>query len=98
MIINKYVDTKDLIITEVSKGRLHYGSRLLKKATSTYDYTLKYGENYHTLSMLIFGSDEYWWVLADLNKLMDNFELEVGTIIKLPLSLVNEQNGVTRLF
>lgn len=96
MLSNKYRTRTDLVSTSISGGRAHHSFRLPVRATSLYEYELTYGENYHTLSAIIFGTDEYWWVLADMNKPKDAFLLKAGDEVKLPDGIVKDNNGVKK--
>jgi len=98
MLTNIYRTKEDLIATPISGNRPHFGYRLPVRAVNTYDYELTYAENYHTLSSIIFGTDEFWWVLDDMNKPKDAFSLRVGYTVKLPTSLVKNKTGVKKIF
>lgn len=91
-----YSSKSNLITTSISGGRQHFGHRLPVKAIKTYPYELSYGENFFTLSTLIFGEDKFWWVLADINKPMDTFALHISKVVNLPEKLVKDVSGVTK--
>lgn len=96
MISNKYRTKTDLVSTSISGGRSHHSYRLPVMATKSYEYELTYGENYHTLSAVIFGTDEYWWAVSDMNKPKDGFLLKTGDKLKLPEGIVQDRNGVKK--
>lgn len=98
MLSNIYITRGSEIATSISGGRPHFDYRKLVKAIGTYTYELAFGENFHTLSMIIFGTDEYYWVIADLNKPMDAFALTSGTKIQLPEKLVRNISSVNKIF
>lgn len=98
MITSIYNDESKLVATSISGGRPHFTYRQPARAVSTYNYELTYAENFHTLSAIIFGTDEYWWVLSDLNKPMDSFEMEVSDMVKLPNNLVKDKAGLTKFW
>lgn len=96
MITNKYKTNTETLTTSISGGRLHHTYRQPVRAITNYTYELNYGENYHTLSALIFGTDEYYWALADMNKPKDVFSLVVGNKVVLPNNIVKDRNGVNK--
>ena len=96
MITNKYRTETELKTSPISGGRLIHTYRHTIEARATYEHRLEVGENYYSLAAFIFGMDEYWWVLLDLNSVRDAFSLRVGEIIKLPTNLVN--NAHKRIF
>ena len=98
MISNKYNTETGLIATSISGGRPHHSYRQPVKALNQYEYELAYGENFHTLSAIIFGSDEYYWILADNNKPMDAFAMGVYDKIKLPKGVVTKTDVERRIF
>ena len=93
---NKYKTKSGQITTSISGGRKHYGHRLPVRATQTYSYDMSYGENFYTLSTLVFGTDEYWWVLADINPPMDAFELYRSRTVLLPSGIVKDTSGISK--
>jgi len=94
MINNKYKTGEDLIATRISSGRSHHSYRLPIRSTTTYIREIVYGENYHTLSAVIFGTDEYWWVISDMNKPIKAFALKTGDKVNLPENIVRSRSGV----
>lgn len=96
MISNKYKTKTDLIATPISGGRPHHSYRLPVRSASEYPYKLTYGENFHTLSAVIFGTDEYWWVLSDMNKPIKAFSLKTGDDVFLPNSIVKNTSGLKK--
>lgn len=98
MITNKYTTDIGLVATSISGGRPHHTYRQPVRAVSTYEYETTYGENYHTLSAVIFGTDNLWWVLDDMNKPMDAFSIKTSTVVKLPERIVKTKTGLTKIF
>lgn len=98
MIINNYTTKKELISTPIAGGRVHFGYRQPVRALDTYEYELMYGENYHTLSAVIFGSDEFWWILDDINKPANAFGLKTSDKVQLPYSLSKDRYGLKKIF
>lgn len=98
MVTNKYRTNTDLISTTISGNRPHHSYRNSVATFGNYEYELKYGESFHTLSAIIFGSDEYYWVLADINKPMDVFDMTAGTKIILPSNIVVATEASKRIF
>ena len=96
MITNKYKTESDTLTSPISGGRTIHTYRTPIAARSIYKHQLERGENFHSLAAIIFGSDEFWWVLSDLNPVCDPFRLSVGQIINLPNALVN--NAYKRIF
>jgi len=97
MLGNKYRREEDIITTSISGGRAHHSYRKPVRAIDTYKYELTYGENFHTLSSVIFGTDEYWWALLDMNKPIDAFTMKSGDRVVLPESIVKDRNGVKKI-
>ena len=93
MIANKYKTQSNLVRSELSGGRLHHTYRRGVKATGEYDHKVTYGENFHSLSAIIFGTDELWWAIADLNRPQDSFNLRIGQDVKLPTGIVRDSEG-----
>ena len=43
--------------------------------------------NFDTLDALafkFFGDSKYWWIIADINQILNPFELELGTVLLIP--------------
>ena len=97
MISNKYRTQEDLVATSISGGRPHHSYRLPVRAIKTYGYELTYGENFHSLSAVVFGTDEYWWVIDDMNKPKDAFSLQTGELVMLPTAIVKDKTGVKKI-
>lgn len=98
MITNKYNTKTGLISTSISGNRPHHSYRKPVTALRQYEYELSYGENFHTLSAIIFGSDDYWWIVADNNKPMDAFGMQVSDKVKLPNGVVKSTDATKRIF
>ena len=88
----RYTKEDKTFRSSISGGRLHRTYKGKTKSRDTYKYELSYGENLHTLSMVIFGTDEEYWRLADLNKPRDVFKYTVGSVVILPNSLIFERS------
>ena len=95
---SKYASKTELITSSISGGRLHHSFRPLVKALETYDYATSFGENFHTLSALIFDSDELYWMLQDINPPKDAFNFSAGDIVKLPLEMLRDTTGIDKFF
>jgi hypothetical protein len=78
MYINFYETDTNQIATKSSRGRAHFPYRKKIASLENYEYTLSYGENFYTLSSVIFGTDKFWWVIDDINKPKDVFSYDVG--------------------
>jgi len=98
MTTNKYNTNTGLIATSISGNRPHHSYRQPVKSLNAYEYELSYGENFHTLSAIIFGSDEYYWILADNNKPIDAFSMGVYDKVKLPKGIVRKTDVERRIF
>lgn len=96
--VNKYSTEQDIVTSKLSGGRYHHTFRPLVVATETYDYTIGYGDSFHKLSTPIFGSDQYWWILHDINKPRNAFKFKIGNVIKLPMDIVRDGVGVKKFF
>ena len=95
---NVYETGTDLVSSSISGGRLHHVARPLVHALETYNYNVSYGENFHKLSGAIFGSDKYYWILADINKARNVLNFTVGEEIKLPIDLEDASIGTEKFF
>lgn len=98
MISNKYQNNTGLVSTSIAGGRPHHCYRQPVQFIEEYDYELSYGENFHSLSAIIFGSDEYYWILMDNNKPKDIFDLGVYDKVKLPKALAKNTDANKRIF
>jgi hypothetical protein len=96
MVSNKYTTKAELTTSPISGGRLIHTYRHGIEAADTYEHELEVGQGFHTLALLIFGNDEYWWTLQDLNPISDPFRFKVGTKVTLPKRFAN--NGRKRIF
>lgn len=94
----KYDTDEGLVESKISGGRLHHTFRFLEQPLGTYPYTISYGDTFHSLSRVIFGSDKYWWILHDINPVKDAFSLKVGDVIYLPVDIVRTQVGSRKFF
>jgi len=90
-----YYSTEHQIKTKLSGGRPHFKFRDNIVAVNTYPYRLNYDENPYTLSESLFGTDSYWWIIADMNKPRDPFEYEIGDTIILAEAVV--ENSYTKV-
>lgn len=52
----------------------------------TVDHILAVGERLDGLAFKYYGDEDYWWVIALANRIMDPFSLEVGTRLRIPRS------------
>ena len=99
MLSNDYTLGTNKISTTISGGRVHFGYRQPIKAVDTYKYIVDIGENFHTLAMVIFGSDTDWWALQDINPPLDAFDNIVdGTTLLLPDSIVKNVGDRQKFF
>lgn len=98
MYINFYETDTNQIATKSSRGRVHFPYRKKIVSLENYEYTLSYGENFYTLSSVIFGTDKFWWVIADINKPKDVFSYDVGDVVNLPGELVTDFASTKRIF
>lgn len=96
MISNKYITKEGFIVSAISGGRFHHSYRLPVHGLDRYNHTTSYGENLHSLSAIIFGTDEYWWALLDMNRPIKSFKMEAGLTIVLPGALVKNNSGVKK--
>lgn len=53
-------------------------------AQSLRTYAIKAGDNFSSISLALYGSDEYWDEIAQANPLVDPTKLKVGQVIYLP--------------
>lgn len=98
MLSNIYKTKDGVIATPISGDRPHFPYRLPEHASEVYEYELSYGENFHTLSSVIFGTDELWYVIQDLNKPLDAFRLGAGVKVLLPMDIVKNSRGIKKFF
>lgn len=92
MISNDYTTKENLVSTSISGGRSHFSYRQPVHSSTTYKYETSFGENLYSLSAVIFGTDELWWVLSDLNKPINPLDISPSSIIELPDDIVKD-NG-----
>ena len=83
-----YYTSTHQIQTKLSGGRWQFKYRDNITAVNPYQYSVKYEENYYTLAEDLFGTTSLWWVLADLNKVSDPFDIESGQLIWLAEAVV----------
>lgn len=51
----------------------------------TVEHILSVGERLDGLAFKYFGDDEYWWVIALCNRIIDPFALTVGSKLRIPV-------------
>lgn len=95
---NNYTTKLKKVVTSISGGREHFPYRQPVRSEDKYDYIIKFGDNYHLLANVVFGTDSSWWALYDLNLPKEGFSLDVGDSIKLPYSLVRNEANQTNIF
>ena len=50
----------------------------------TVEHVINAGERLDTLAFKYFGDEEYWWVIALANRILDPFSITVGTRLRIP--------------
>jgi nucleoid-associated protein YgaU len=68
---------------EDPSARDPYGPDLLDGVT-TFDHIVKGGERLDVIAHKYYGDEDYWWVIALANRIMDPFTLEVGRRLRIP--------------
>lgn len=76
--------------TEVSQGRLEWWERNVfaqNRATdSLYVVEDKTAGRLNTITSMHYGSEDYWWVIAQYNNILDTHdEVQPGVILRIPL-------------
>lgn len=51
----------------------------------TVDHVLGAGDRLDLLAYRYYGDEEYWWVIALSNRILDPFSLVVGTKLRIPV-------------
>tara|TARA_R110000824_G_scaffold100061_1_gene237836 strand:+ start:299 stop:637 length:339 start_codon:yes stop_codon:yes gene_type:complete len=76
------------------KGIRHYGTPRLKYPTAKEMQKLAkkghvwaVGDRFYKLSIENYGSAQYWWIIAMFNQLPTDTDVQVGTLIQVPLPL-----------
>lgn len=85
--------TKDRLQQVYLEGKLrHYMQKDPIKVITHRNYTVCSGDTLYTLAKEIFGENGefYWTVIADINYLRKPDELQVGEVIKLPITILQE--------
>jgi nucleoid-associated protein YgaU len=55
----------------------------------TINYVWKYGDMYWKLSTRIYGTPNYWWVIASFNKRPTESHNQIGDTLKIPVNLAD---------
>jgi nucleoid-associated protein YgaU len=60
-----------------------YGPDLLD-GVNTFDHIVQGGERLDVIAHKYYGDEDYWWIIALANRIMDPFTLEVGRRLRIP--------------
>lgn len=64
-----------------------YSNVDLLDGVATIDHVYSRGERFDHLASRYFDEEEYWWVIALVNKITYPFGLAPGTVLKIPVSV-----------
>jgi nucleoid-associated protein YgaU len=64
-------------------ARNPFGPDLLD-GVNTFDHIVQGGERLDVIAHKYYGDEDYWWVIALANRIMDPFTLEVGRRLRIP--------------
>ena len=64
-------------------SRNPYGPDLLD-GVNTFDHIIQGGERLDVIAHKYYGDEDYWWIIALANRIMDPFTLEVGRRLRIP--------------
>ena len=56
-------------------------------------YTIRPGDNFHTLAKRLYGAERFWTDIAQANPSVDPVRLKVGQVIRLPVSGDDQHTG-----
>jgi nucleoid-associated protein YgaU len=59
-----------------------------------YKYSWKHGDSFEKLAQEYYGSPTEWWVIASFNRKPTESHVELGEIIKIPISLADAMQVV----
>ncbi len=62
----------------------------------TLDHVLVAGERLDIIAHRYYGDEDYWWVIALSNRIMDPFMLVVGTKLRIPSDVRSILNKIQR--
>lgn len=68
---------------EDPSSRNPYGPDILD-GVDTVEHIIRGGERLDVIAHRYYGDEEYWWVIALANRIMDPFALEVGRKLRIP--------------
>lgn len=80
---NQVIDNKYYAIWRDPTTRNQFGPDILD-GVETVDHIIQVGERFDILASRYYGDDEYWWVIALVNRISDPFSLTVGSKLRIP--------------
>ncbi len=66
-----------------------YVDQDIMDSIETTEYVWRYGDTYWKLASTFYGDPKLWWVIAAYNKKPTESHVNMGDIIKVPLSLAD---------
>lgn len=80
---NAVVDGNHLGTWKDPTSRDTFGPDILDGVETT-EHVLVLGERLDSLAARYYGDDEYWWIIALSNRILDPFSLIVGRRLRIP--------------
>lgn len=67
-----------------AKGNQYHGTVKWTEETTGSTYKVKVGDTLEKIALAYYGNPNFWWVVADANRILDPFEeLEEGRVLKI---------------
>lgn len=75
----------DTYYNNLDKKRFYETFNPLSKSIDSYvKHTVLINESLDTIALKYYGNPLYWWIIADINDIVDPFKLKVGTDLIVP--------------
>ena len=81
---SRYVATR--LVFNQKDGKTYYSTpdRFVKNVERYVNYVIKSTDTLDLIALKHYGNPLLWWIIADMNNIIDPFKLEIGATIKIP--------------
>lgn len=81
---SRYANLKTLYNTKDSKRYYELSKHLNKDITQWVNHIVTQIDTLDSLALQYYGNPLFWWIIADINGIIDPFKLRVGSTLIIP--------------
>lgn len=82
--LSRYSDFNVLYNSEDGKKYYETTSQLRSDFSIFESHLVEVGDSLDSIALRYYGNPLYWWIIADVNRIQDIFNLKVGTRLSIP--------------